>query len=638
MGSGATPSITASAIATNGDLSCAIQAGTGAVVCWGANDSGQATPPPSVDGTVGTASAIAAGAFHSCAIQAGTGAVVCWGDNASGQATPPPSVDGTAGTASAIAAGDCHSCAIQAGTGAVVCWGGDYLGQATPPPSVNGTAGTASAIAAGVAHSCAIQAGTGAVVCWGANDDGQATPPPSVNGTAGTASAIAAGCAPQLRDPGRQRRGRLLGLRTTPGRRRRLPPSNGTAAPPRRSRRARSHSCAIQAGSGAVVCWGDNDATGRRRRLPPWTAPRAPPRRSRRARSTAARSRPAPARSSAGATTPTGRRRRLPPWTAPPAPPRRSRRAATTAARSRPAPARSSAGASGRRTGRRRRLPPWTAPPARASAIAAGGVPQLRDPGRQRRGRLLGLRRLRAGDAASLRGRHRRHRLGDRGGRVSTAARSRPARGAVVCWGDRLSYGQATPPPSVDGTAGTASAIAAGAATAARSRPAPARSSAGARHVLGQTTPPPSVDGTAGTASAIAAGDDPQLRDPGRQRRGRLLGPRRTRASDAAFLRRRHDGERHRDHAGLGHTCAIQAGTGAVVCWGDDSFGQSTPSPFRRWHRRPRHSDRGGRRSHPRDRAARAHAGRRLCSRAAFCFSHSRDAGTRTCAGHRNAR
>jgi hypothetical protein len=50
-----------------------------------------------VDGSVGTASAIAAGAYHNCAIKAGSGAVVCWGLTSAGRATPPPSVDGTIG-------------------------------------------------------------------------------------------------------------------------------------------------------------------------------------------------------------------------------------------------------------------------------------------------------------------------------------------------------------------------------------------------------------------------------------------------------------------------------------------------------------------------------------------------------------
>ncbi len=116
-------------------------------------------------------------AEHSCAIQAGTGKVVCWGNDADGQATPPASVNGTAGTATAISAGSYHSCAIQAGTGNVVCWGDNANGETTPPPSVNGTIGTATAIAAGGSHSCAIQAGTGNVVCWGYDIDGQATPP-----------------------------------------------------------------------------------------------------------------------------------------------------------------------------------------------------------------------------------------------------------------------------------------------------------------------------------------------------------------------------------------------------------------------------------------------------------------------------
>ena len=181
-----------------GLLAASAARGAGPVVGWGAG----ATPKI-------TASAIAVGrgfSQNSCAIRAGTGAVVCWGTDGG---TPPSSVDGTAGTATAVAVGGGHSCAIQAGTGAVVCWGLNDWGQATPPSSVDGTAGTASAIAAGVTQSCAIQAGTGVVVCWGDNAYGNTTPPLSVDGTAGTASAIAVGA--QLRDPGRNRRGRVLG-------------------------------------------------------------------------------------------------------------------------------------------------------------------------------------------------------------------------------------------------------------------------------------------------------------------------------------------------------------------------------------------------------------------------------------------
>lgn len=68
--------------------------GAGPVVGWG-----MGAPPPMI-----SASAIAVVAGHSCAIQAGTGAVWCWGHNRAGEATPPPSVDGSMGTATAIAA------------------------------------------------------------------------------------------------------------------------------------------------------------------------------------------------------------------------------------------------------------------------------------------------------------------------------------------------------------------------------------------------------------------------------------------------------------------------------------------------------------------------------------------------------
>src|SRR5262245_56296753 len=187
-----------SAVALNLSLAVPVAGtarGAGPVVGWGLGAS-----PPRI-----TAAAIAAGYEHDCAIQAGTGAVVCWGNDFFGRATPPPSVDGSAGTASAIAAGGAefcplfscapvgHSCAIQAGTGAVVCWGIGVDGETTPPSPARGTAGTALAIGAGGVHSCAIQAGTGAVICWGGNRIAPPTPPPSVDGTAGTALAIAAG-------------------------------------------------------------------------------------------------------------------------------------------------------------------------------------------------------------------------------------------------------------------------------------------------------------------------------------------------------------------------------------------------------------------------------------------------------------
>jgi mannose/fructose/N-acetylgalactosamine-specific phosphotransferase system component IIC len=159
---------------------------------------GKATPPDAVNGVSGTATAIAAGDYHSCAIQAGTGNVVCWGYDGVGRATPPDAVNGVWGTATDIAAGSQHSCAIQAGTGNVICWGWDDYGQATPRDAVNGVSGTATHIAAGYRYSCAIQAGTGKVVCWGWDDFGRTTPPDAVNGILGIATDIAVGATHSL--------------------------------------------------------------------------------------------------------------------------------------------------------------------------------------------------------------------------------------------------------------------------------------------------------------------------------------------------------------------------------------------------------------------------------------------------------
>jgi hypothetical protein len=74
-----------------------------------------------VDGTSGTASAIAGGWRHSCAIQGGTGNVVCWGRDHQGQATPPDSVNGVAGTATDIAAGEFTTLAIVGSPADCLC-------------------------------------------------------------------------------------------------------------------------------------------------------------------------------------------------------------------------------------------------------------------------------------------------------------------------------------------------------------------------------------------------------------------------------------------------------------------------------------------------------------------------------------
>jgi hypothetical protein len=116
------------------------------------------------------------GSTESCAIQAGTGKVVCW-EGWQGLMVPASPF----GTATAIAVGGndnpfggstLHTCVIRAGTGNVVCRGSNIYGQATPPPSVNGADGTATAISAGDFYTLAI-AGPARAACQnGVDDDG----------------------------------------------------------------------------------------------------------------------------------------------------------------------------------------------------------------------------------------------------------------------------------------------------------------------------------------------------------------------------------------------------------------------------------------------------------------------------------
>ena len=58
-----------------GAIAAAVGSTAGRVLSWG---QANGTLPPSVDGTSGTAAAIDVGLGYSCAIQAGSGAVVCW--------------------------------------------------------------------------------------------------------------------------------------------------------------------------------------------------------------------------------------------------------------------------------------------------------------------------------------------------------------------------------------------------------------------------------------------------------------------------------------------------------------------------------------------------------------------------------
>jgi hypothetical protein len=165
-------------VTAGGDHACAVAAGTGELLCWGANNDGQVgngdasaadqLTPVKVP-LPGRVVAASAGTAHTCAVVEG-GSVWCWGRESSffGGAdylylpTEVPELQG----ALDIAAGGAHTCVLLAG-GAVRCAGSWDVGGIPGDPIAAG----ADALAAGDDFTCALVAGR--VRCWGANNHGQ---------------------------------------------------------------------------------------------------------------------------------------------------------------------------------------------------------------------------------------------------------------------------------------------------------------------------------------------------------------------------------------------------------------------------------------------------------------------------------
>ena len=144
--------------------------------------------------------------------------------------------DPPAGEFTALAAGDSHSCGLRSDR-RIVCWGGNEYGQADPP------AGEFTALAAGDSHSCGLRS-DGRIICWGDNRFGQADP------HGGEFTAVAAGG------------GHACGLRTDRSVSCWGENFTGAAEPPRGEFVAvasgGTHACAIRTDH-TVTCWGNND-------------------------------------------------------------------------------------------------------------------------------------------------------------------------------------------------------------------------------------------------------------------------------------------------------------------------------------------------------------------------------------------
>ena len=207
-------------LALGAEHTCALHQ-TGAVYCWGSNQSSQLGDgtttehlvPQAVMGLTGVAAALVAGESHTCALVQ-PGGVKCWGSNTAGQlgdgattnAGFPVSVAGLSSGISAVTAGTTHTCALRQ-SGGVICWGGNANGQLgdssqlshTTPVDVLGLS-SVIAVDAGGAHTCAVRT-DGTVHCWGANNRGQLgngsrlaqLQPVAVTGLPGAAADVAAG-------------------------------------------------------------------------------------------------------------------------------------------------------------------------------------------------------------------------------------------------------------------------------------------------------------------------------------------------------------------------------------------------------------------------------------------------------------
>lgn len=190
-------------LAAGDSTTCAIANG-GSVYCWGKSDKGQVgngftadqLSPALVSGLPAVAVDIAVGAVNACAALA-SGAIYCWGDNESGAlgngslvasltATP---VTGLRCGANALGVGGCAFVEVSVGNrwacgrhngGGVMCWGqnadaelgdGSFTRRTTPVDVLNAGSDIVE-LKTSFSSSC-VRTASGGLRCWGLNADGQ---------------------------------------------------------------------------------------------------------------------------------------------------------------------------------------------------------------------------------------------------------------------------------------------------------------------------------------------------------------------------------------------------------------------------------------------------------------------------------
>ncbi len=302
------------AVAVSGGFghTCALTT-SGKVKCWGANEHGQLGDGTTLDSALpvdvdlpAAATAVAAGYVHTCAIAGGS--AYCWGDNTTGalgdgtttQRSSPVQVSTPlpAGATEASAGGGenagspptyyGHTCALVGGS--IWCWGSNESGQLgdgtftrssvpvqVDPGSLNGPA---TAVSNGDRHTCAIVL-QGGVRCWGAagswqlgngNTSNQSRPV-QAQGIQSGATAVAAGAAhtcaavaapaPTLECWGSNSAGQAAGgdnSSLTVQRPTAISPLPGIASPSGAAA-GNAHTCALDGTTGAVTCFGADDAS-----------------------------------------------------------------------------------------------------------------------------------------------------------------------------------------------------------------------------------------------------------------------------------------------------------------------------------------------------------------------------------------